>query len=154
MLLRTDNPKLLTRLAALMGLKLLTQSDNFLVGGQVVPVVDVAWLVKDGKCAQVAGNISGALGTYVAFHSVPLGKRWTLRGAAKTVLTVNDTHLAVNLPGYADMAIANGRGLSILAYEFQPIVLPAGSSVGLYTNATTASVTLSILYDEEDAAAQ
>lgn len=116
----------------------------------IVPVTDADVLLRTPAGQQADGDLTGSAGTYVAYFTVPTGRRWTLKMFLR-VATTAASLVVVSVGG-----VAIGVSLSSTSTEVQhgiSLTLDQGDSIGMLAsgNAGDSSRSLEILYDEEDA---
>lgn len=120
------------------------------VSKTIVPVTDVGELLKTPTIQDATGDLTGTLGSYVAYFTVPEGERWTIKAwirAASTVAT--RIRLVVGGSG-ANMTLSQTGAQADHAVLW---TLDENDSIGMNATADAGdgSIRLSILYDAENA---
>jgi len=116
----------------------------------IIPVTDVDELLKNTLTGSTDGDLTGSAGSYVPVHTVPDGKRWTLRNVHREAST-GTSAVWVNVAGGNGFLTANGTGEEVvtgLAIKMNQL-----DTVGLRAsgNGADGAIRLNIIYDEEDA---
>lgn len=116
----------------------------------ILPVTQVDELLKSYNIESVPKDLSAAAGTYVAFHTVPDGKRWVVQTFFKAITTAVSMVRIYDGTTYLTL-LPNQTGAHT---EFNcELPLKEGWSIGLTTTGDggDANRALAILYSEEDA---
>ena len=119
---------------------------------QIVPITNVDELLKKAKNAIGDYSLVAAAGTYIVYHTVPGGKRWTVKRCYRDAsIGTTEVHIfrvatALNMPW-------GGSGTAAIGVEMYDVVLNEGDTMGLTTtgNGADTNIYLWADYEEEDA---
>ena len=122
-----------------------------LVSNVVLPVTNMDELLRVPKNLSSPGDLTGTAGVYVPIHTVPSGKRWSLKifqragtsASTRPLLRSADVNLPIGAYSTADVTV----------FMSPLIVMNQGDSVGLEAtaNAGDGSRYMTIHIEEEDA---
>jgi len=125
------------------------QESNAAVQVSIQPVTQADELLRTPTIAKNSEDISASAGTYVAFHTVPAGKRWKVTNIVRAA-TTSGTNVRLN-DGSIDTQISVFQtGAEALRGEW---FMNENWSIGMDTtgNGADSSKELAIHYLEEDA---
>lgn len=141
------------RLVKRFSLSALTSQVNPLLMSRVVsPVTSFDELLRDTEYAQVNKDISAGAGSFVAYHTVPKGKRWIIHRVFKDTTTAN-SRIAVSNDGGSTFFYCSAAGTVELQVDMNRLPMEEEWAIGLMTtgNGADNSRGLDIYYQEEDA---
>jgi hypothetical protein len=148
--LRIRETDIIRRLADRLDLDLISAQaiSRLYLSELVIPVTDVGELLKQAKNADVSKDLSGTAGTYTVYHTVPTGKRWTLKWYYRQGST-GTTRVVVHQTVQAQITSND----STERFGQLEITMDEGHTIGLVTTGDGAdtAIGLVIFYDEEDA---
>lgn len=146
------SPALLGRLTALLDLATLNSPPPMELWPGVLPVIDLAGLLRPPTIASTTLDLSGVSGTYVAGFTVPAGKRWKLINVDLAAEAVN-----AQPPAYSDgtnfIKLAAIGGISGVVVQPPELWLSEGWTVGALATAQGGDTAkgFKVHYLEEDA---
>ena len=116
----------------------------------ISPTLDVTDLLLDNRAVSDNQDLSGTVGTYTAYHTIPAGERWHLIQLTREN-TISNTHVEINI---ADGDINFQLVADATATQFFGIstwTLEQGDSIGMLTtgNAGDTNIFLSLFYRRE-----
>jgi len=125
-------------------------NEAFLLQEVVMPVTQIDELLKQTYTTDVAKDLSAVAGTFVAYNTVPGGKRWKLKHGARSVTTAA-TRVVVVIGGVQQYLSVAGTTEALV--ETKDILIDEGDEVGMLTtgNGGDNSRWFWLTYEEEDA---
>ena len=116
----------------------------------ISPVLDVTDLLLDTIGVQVNRDLSGTVGTYTAYHTVPEGERWFTIWVVREN-TVANTHVEIEIAegGIQFQLVADGTVTQFFSMAI--FILDEGDSVGMLTtgNAGDTNIFVNLMYRRE-----
>ena len=126
------------------------EQESTIIPQMIQPITNVDNLLATVKAERGTEDISATAGGYVAYFTVPTGKKWVVSQFYRQTTTAN-TQIRANISGQAVQLGLLGTTNEIVR-NFG-LALEENDSIGLRTtgNGADSAITADIVYEEEDA---